>query len=135
MPDAVDEGHGGTVAIWSDGLTRYQGSVSARGGERGGDGGFVEVSGKQSLVYDGDVDTRAPKGATGTLLLDPTDITINDGPADSTTLSFVGGVFTDPTTSPSNIQAATLVSQLNFSAVIVDTICGSDWPSASRFQI
>ncbi len=60
--DAVDQGHGGTVAIWSDGLTAYQGSVSARGGERGGDGGFVEVSGKQSLVYVGKVDTRAAEG-------------------------------------------------------------------------
>ncbi|HWJ56333.1 MAG TPA: filamentous hemagglutinin N-terminal domain-containing protein, partial [Vicinamibacterales bacterium] len=119
--DAVDQGQGGSVAIWSDGLTRYQGSISARGGERGGDGGFVEVSGKQSLVYDGKVDTRAPKGATGTLLLDPTDITIDESVAENPTIVNTAGVFTDPTTSPSNIKASTLTGQLATTAVIVDT--------------
>src|SRR5205085_10627612 len=95
--------------------------VSARGGERGGDGGFVEVSGKQSLVYDGKVDTRAPKGATGTLLLDPTDITIDETQTENPTVVNTAGVFTDPTASPSNIKASTLTGQLATTAVVVDT--------------
>ena len=81
--DAVTRGDGGTVAVWSDGATRYQGAISAKGGSAGGDGGFVEVSGKQTLVYEGSVDTRAANGATGTLLLDPTNITIDSVPAQS----------------------------------------------------
>jgi hypothetical protein len=79
------------------------------------------VSGKQSLVYDGKVDTRAPKGATGTLLLDPTDITIDESVAENPTIVNTAGVFTDPTTSPSNIKASTLTGQLATTAVIVDT--------------
>ena len=74
--DAIDAGDGGKVAIWADGTTRFYGSVSAEGGQGGGDGGFVEVSGKQNLVFRGDVSTLAPKGKTGTLLLDPADIVI-----------------------------------------------------------
>ena len=123
--DAVDQGQGGTVAIWSNGLTRYEGSVSARGGERGGDGGFVEVSGKQSLMYEGKVDTRASKGATGTLLLDPTDVVIDETQTDSATLVNGSGTFTDPTTSPSTIKASTLTGQLATTAVIVDTTSAS----------
>src|SRR5579864_3840513 len=77
--DAVTNGDGGKVVVWADGDTRFFGSISARGGELGGNGGSVEVSGKQQLVFAGTVDTRAPQGTTGTLLLDPDDITIGSG--------------------------------------------------------
>ena len=76
--NAIDNGDGGTVAIWSDNTTRYYGTISAEGGKLGGNGGFVEVSGKANLVFRGDVSTLAPMGQRGTLLLDPTDITIAD---------------------------------------------------------
>ncbi|MBE0626866.1 MAG: filamentous hemagglutinin N-terminal domain-containing protein, partial [Burkholderiales bacterium] len=69
--DAIGNGDGGKVVLWSDNTTRAYGHISARGGAQGGDGGFVEVSGKQYLDYRGRVDTRAPMGRTGTLLLDP----------------------------------------------------------------
>ncbi|MCK4628018.1 MAG: hypothetical protein KAT56_03385, partial [Sedimentisphaerales bacterium] len=74
--DAVTNGDGGKVVVWADGKTSYFGEISARGGANGGDGGFVEVSGKKSLTFAGKVDTRAPQGKTGTLLLDPTNIEI-----------------------------------------------------------
>ncbi|MBK9522340.1 MAG: filamentous hemagglutinin N-terminal domain-containing protein [Rhodocyclaceae bacterium] len=75
--DAGSVGAGGTVIVWADDTTRAYGSISARGGADGGDGGFVETSGKRYLSADGiSVDTRAPQGKTGTWLLDPTDITI-----------------------------------------------------------
>ncbi len=51
----------------------------------GGNGGFAEVSGKQSLEFNGTANLTAPHGIWGTLLLDPSDITIdgsNDAPAD-----------------------------------------------------
>uniref|UniRef100_UPI000AD1FBBD two-partner secretion domain-containing protein n=1 Tax=Aquincola tertiaricarbonis TaxID=391953 RepID=UPI000AD1FBBD len=71
-------GDGGTVVVWSDEATRYQGRIAARGGEAGGDGGQVEVSGKRFLDYQGSADLLAPKGRSGRLLLDPTNITIDD---------------------------------------------------------
>ena len=43
---------------------------------KSGDGGFVETSSHQQLAFTGNVDTRAPRGATGTLLLDPLDFHI-----------------------------------------------------------
>ena len=79
--DAIAQGDGGKVVAWADGDTRFYGSINARGGSLQGDGGFVEVSGKESLLYRGYVDTRALNGAKGTLLLDPSSITITTGSA------------------------------------------------------
>ena len=76
--DATQSGDGGKVIVWSDDYTQFYGAISARGGAQSGDGGFVETSGKQSLSFAGTVDTSAPNGKTGTLLLDPDDITIAD---------------------------------------------------------
>ena len=76
-------GNGGRVILWADEMMGFYGSISARGGSRSGDGGFVEVSGKESLTFKGTVDTFAPNGNLGTLLLDPTDIIIANGSADS----------------------------------------------------
>lgn len=73
---ATDTGNAGTAIVWADDITRFHGEVKATGGTRGGDGGFVEVSGKHNLAFTGKVDTRAPQGHTGTLLLDPDNITI-----------------------------------------------------------
>ena len=77
--DALDQGDGGRVILWADEATEFYGHISARGGATSGDGGFVEVSGKQDLGFRGTVDTQAINGSDGTLLLDPTDITVTDG--------------------------------------------------------
>ena len=78
--DALDSGDGGRVIVWSDERTSFRGAVTARGGPEGGDGGFVEVSGRAHLTFAGSVDLSAPAGAFGTLLLDPYDVFIEDGP-------------------------------------------------------
>ncbi|AFY39952.1 filamentous hemagglutinin family outer membrane protein [[Leptolyngbya] sp. PCC 7376] len=75
--DALADGHGGYVVIWADNITRFFGEISAQGGNNSGNGGFVEVSGKRSLYFDGEVDTRAFNGQPGSLLLDPINITIS----------------------------------------------------------
>jgi len=80
--DALLSGDGGRVILWANDTTRFYGNISARGGSLTGNGGFVEVSGKQSLIFRGLVDTTAPNGNFGTLLLDPIDITILDGSSD-----------------------------------------------------
>ncbi len=79
--DAIESGNGGKVVVWADDTTRYRGHISATGGARGGNGGMVEVSGKQNLAFAGGVDTSAPAGETGTLLLDPATLTIIDAAA------------------------------------------------------
>ncbi len=77
--DAGTAGNGGSVVVWADDSTRYYGNISARGGSQGGNGGFAEVSGKDSLDFSGTVDLRAPHGAVGDLLLDPKNITVASG--------------------------------------------------------
>ncbi len=75
--DALDTGNGGKLIVWSDENTRMYGSLSARGGAHSGDGGLVETSG-HVLDMRGQVDTRAPQGKTGSLLLDPGRVVIAD---------------------------------------------------------
>lgn len=74
---AGDEtGDGGEVILWAEEATRFDGTITAQGGVAAGDGGFVEVSGRETLAFNGLVDVRAPNGELGTLLLDPTNIVI-----------------------------------------------------------
>jgi len=93
--DALQSGDGGKVVVWSDDATRVYGGISARGGAQGGNGGFVEASGKQYLDYRAKVDVSAPMGKGGTLLLDPATITLvggsGDGGSDASSTSFQGG--------------------------------------------
>ena len=77
--DALDSGDGGTVIVWSNQITRYSGQISARGGTSGGNGGFTEVSSEGQLDFRGGVNTLAPHGSAGTLLLDPYNLTISNG--------------------------------------------------------
>jgi hypothetical protein len=74
--DARASGSGGKIIIWSSDATDVKAQLSARGGPDGGDGGFIEVSGKDKLGFDGVGDAAAPKGKRGTLLLDPKFIVI-----------------------------------------------------------
>jgi filamentous hemagglutinin family protein len=76
--DSLNNGLGGTVIIKSDETTRFEGAITARGGENSGNGGFVEVSGG-NLQFSGTVDTSAPVGKVGTLWLDPKNILIQAG--------------------------------------------------------
>jgi filamentous hemagglutinin family protein len=74
--DALLQGNGGRVIAWADQLTGFSGQVSARGGANSGNGGFVEISGKQDLAFQGQVNVGATQGVSGTILFDPTNITI-----------------------------------------------------------
>ena len=80
--DALINGNGGKVIIWSDEVTGFYGQINARGGIESGDGGSVEVSSKEHLIFRGKVDTSAVNGLPGTLFLDPTNIIIADGSGD-----------------------------------------------------
>ncbi len=126
VADAVTSGKGGKVIVWADDVTRFRGNISARDGAQGGDGGFAEVSGKKHLTFDGQVDLRAPGGKTGTLLLDPNNITIQDaGPnlngdgAAGDDLASASIVFADFGTNNSIITTGQVVTQLAAANVLL----------------
>ncbi|MEL6259913.1 MAG: CHAT domain-containing protein [Cyanobacteria bacterium J06626_6] len=77
--DAFTDGEGGQVYVWSDKTTQFYGGISAKGGQSSGSGGFVEISGRLNLDYEGTVDLSAAQGAAGTLLFDPLSILIKSG--------------------------------------------------------
>jgi filamentous hemagglutinin family protein len=78
---ATGHGHGGKVVLWSDNQTTFAGTILAKGGAKGGDGGFVETSSHGKLAFTGNVNAGAPRGRAGTLLLDPEDILIDSAAA------------------------------------------------------
>ncbi|MEG4366296.1 filamentous hemagglutinin N-terminal domain-containing protein, partial [Microcoleus sp. C2C6] len=123
--DAVSNGQGGRVIVWADETTRFQGNITARGGLFSGNGGFAEVSGKQSLDFQGLVDLRSTFGIAGTLLLDPTDITISAGGDAGGTLA--AGAFT-PSAGTSTIKNVTLQNQLGLGNVTISTASNSPNP-------
>ncbi len=75
----VNTGSAGKAVVWADNHTSFAGTMLAKGGENGGDGAWVEISGKETLDYRGFVNASAKKGENGTLLLDPKNIIIADG--------------------------------------------------------
>ena len=65
---------GGTVAVWSDGMTRFAGEITARGKGTGA-GGAVETSGKKVQIT-GSVNASSEAGKGGEWLIDPDDIEV-----------------------------------------------------------
>ncbi|HEY8050373.1 MAG TPA: filamentous hemagglutinin N-terminal domain-containing protein, partial [Ramlibacter sp.] len=125
--DATQSGSGGSVVVWSNNATRFYGQASARGGAAGGNGGSAEVSGKNYLEYAGNVDLRASKGATGQLLLDPNDISIDNSATDTTSQGpiFEGGDGAAHDGS-SHVNVGTLQTQLGTSDILIRTSSGSN---------
>ncbi|HEX4839182.1 MAG TPA: filamentous hemagglutinin N-terminal domain-containing protein, partial [Rhabdochlamydiaceae bacterium] len=95
--DAYQLGDGGKVIFWADDTALFDGKIFARGGKEGGNGGFVETSGKENLgIETGNVNTISPKGKIGSWLMDPSSITIarnntNQGSAGLTTAATCSG--------------------------------------------
>ncbi len=134
---ATSSGDGGTVAVWSDASTAFAGHITATGGPSDGNGGYAEVSANPAtrgvLTYSGFADLTAPKGTTGTLLLDPFNITICDD-CDEFGGSFSGGVYTPTATSA--ISASTLETQLTTANVLVSTgLSGSPGTDAGNLTV
>ncbi|UHC17159.1 filamentous hemagglutinin N-terminal domain-containing protein [Methylobacterium currus] len=115
--DATRSGHGGDVVLWSDVATRFFGTISARGGAAGGNGGEAEVSSKGVLTYAGLADLTAARGHLGTLLLDPYNITISSG-TDTNQTEFTA------TGNDSVINSTTLLTALGGANVTVSTGTG-----------
>ena len=109
--NALSSGDGGQVIIWSDGDTLFQGEIYARG-SRIGEGGFVEVSGKRSLSYQGRTFTGG-----GTLLLDPYNYTIDENAANNIVQEL----------SDNNVIVATTQENIDFGSTLTDDQDGHIW--------
>ncbi|PZO36394.1 MAG: hypothetical protein DCF19_21580 [Pseudanabaena frigida] len=113
--DAMQSGNGGKVIAWADDKTSFSGKISVRGGINGGNGGFVETSGKNYLnVQNASVDASAANGKIGSWLLDPRNIIIQTGgttvvadPLILTKLADASDTTNDFTIDPSVISGAT----------------------------
>lgn len=81
--NATDNGDGGKVITYADDTARIYGALAAKGGVKGGDGGFVETSGKQGFEIASSPDVSAPIGDGGLWLIDPYDIEIVSGSSSS----------------------------------------------------
>ncbi|GAA0204532.1 MBG domain-containing protein [Selenomonas dianae] len=75
--DATEAGNaGGTVAVWSDGMTKFAGEITARGKGTGA-GGAVETSGAKVQIT-GSVNASSEAGKGGEWLIDPEDIEVKE---------------------------------------------------------
>lgn len=121
---SAERGHAGRVIVWADKSTDFRGRIEGRGAESGGNGAFAEVSGKQTLNFQGLADLRAPAGRIGQLLLDPASLTIQAAGPDTnllTTGSNPATTVADARVTPSILTVSTLEAQLALSDVILDT--------------
>ena len=127
--DAIEAGDGGKVILWSDDNTFFGGDIFTRGGELAGDGGLIETSGKNNLIFRGNTDRSAQQGEAGLLLLDPRDITIGSTGDDDSELNNDYTVnFNDScneedcnsSDSDISISAETLKSELNNGDVLLE---------------
>jgi filamentous hemagglutinin family protein len=77
-PAAVGPADGGEILVFGDSLTlESTARLLANAAETGGDGGFIETSGRTVTIRDlAHVSTTAPNGRIGTWLIDPNDFTI-----------------------------------------------------------
>jgi filamentous hemagglutinin family protein len=122
--DASEHGDGGTVVLWSEGLTRSGATISARGGVQSGNGGTVETSGKFKLdVRDAaQVNARSATGKGGVWLLDPFAIIIASGtPASSVS----GDVYSGIGSGDSYVDPALLTTALNAGGNVVIKTSGT----------
>lgn len=110
--DALRSGNGGRVIVWSEIATRVGGTITAKGGQVSGDGGFIETSSHQTLEIDGaHINANASHGNVGTWLMDPWNVEITGANANGGFDSGSPNVFT-PTATASTVNAATIEASL-----------------------
>jgi filamentous hemagglutinin family protein len=117
-------GGGGSVILNSLGATHFQGTILSEA--EIGDGGFVEVSGA-NLAFKGFVSTHSSSGKTGTLLLDPYDLTISaaasalvNGLPNGPFSPMVSACFPGP--GHAILEDADLISALSMTNVMISTV-------------
>ncbi|MBF96744.1 MAG: hypothetical protein CMJ13_05940, partial [Pelagibacterales bacterium] len=113
---SIKYGIGGEIVVWSDihnksGKTIVKGTLLAKGGPKGGDGGKIETSGNSLNINNSKVSTKSFTGKDGEWLLDPYNIEITGS----------GGSDYTANEDDEEISASTLVSALASSNITVRT--------------
>jgi filamentous hemagglutinin family protein len=108
--DATGAGDGGLVVLWGSEAMRAYGSLSARGGAAGGDGGLIETSGGWIDARPLAVGTQAPAGRAGQWLIDPYDIRISQFDPDNAIVGIADFTSSGP---QSVLSTATIAAALN----------------------
>ncbi|NEO83546.1 MAG: filamentous hemagglutinin N-terminal domain-containing protein [Spirulina sp. SIO3F2] len=115
----VDEGSTLTserAIVWADDLTVMEGTINAPGG-------FVEVSGKEQLIFRGEIDAE-------TILFDPRNITISSAPSSAGILGELPDIFardfaaTDITINASDLenQLGTVILEATNDIILADNL-------------
>ncbi len=100
--NAIVNGNGGRAVVSADEVTAFYGTITATGGAESGDGGRMEISGKQHLIFRGNLNTAIVNGLSGTLSLNSANILIASGSDNS------GGG--GSTSGPNNAQIGTILN-------------------------
>jgi filamentous hemagglutinin family protein len=129
---AADAGH---IVILSDERAEVHGALSARAWGPSGDGGVIEISGRENLYVTSIADLRSAHGRFGQVIHDPTNITIQNG-AD---VPPVGNTYTDDYIG-SQLSAGnfTLTTAPDTGTVTFDNSLGGifiGWSMNTTFQI
>ncbi|MEM5342199.1 beta strand repeat-containing protein [Paraburkholderia azotifigens] len=127
--DALIDGPGGNVVVFSDTASRIYGSISATGGAQGGNGGLIETSGRYLDVTQAHIDASAPKGKGGTWKLDPDNIAIvaaaSGTPATETPPGNGSPAIFTPAGTDSVVVNTRITDQLNLGVSVIITTVGS----------
>ncbi|MDP8216252.1 MAG: filamentous hemagglutinin N-terminal domain-containing protein, partial [Candidatus Kaelpia imicola] len=116
------DGSGGEIIVYSPETALFwqNARIEAKGGSASGDGGFVEVSGKEHIEIYGIVDASAANGSSGLFYMDPTDVTLSDATVGMDNSPTWDPIAVDPNTGTINV--ATIVTSLEAgTSVSVDT--------------
>jgi hypothetical protein len=105
--DGMGSQSGGNVIAYADNHLSFGGTIAAKGGELGGNGGFVDTSGKGTIAIspNAKVVTTAVKGLTGTWLIDPADLEVVATGGNGTSTIGADTIVTSLNTTNVNLQA------------------------------
>ena len=105
---ATIDADGGTVVVWADGSTSYNGNINAPGAD-------VEVSGKETLAFTGGINAEG-----GSILLDPRDLTVVTSGADDSSLSTTGILAAAPDATTDVTISASALTGLSAGTIVVE---------------
>ncbi|MBI1425467.1 MAG: filamentous hemagglutinin N-terminal domain-containing protein [Gammaproteobacteria bacterium] len=115
--DGIDRGNGGKIITFATNTANILGGLFARGGDSGGDGGFIETSGLRGFQILKVPDVSSQTGAGGLWLIDPYSITISNTNNNVTTVTPF-----EPTGANASLDVASIQNALRNGDVKITTV-------------